>query len=128
MAVNLGTGAAQLALVAAADGDEAAEADLPVTGRELGLAPGGGLLSLALACGLGLPEAPTQLTVSAVSSDRCLDLARRRRSGETGSNVTPDGTQTMSESASSASMNIGETSIRGQPLIQWVACTAPSLR
>ena len=75
--VDLRAGAAQLTLVAAADGDEPGQADLAVAGGQLGLAPRSGLLGLALACGLGLPEAASQLAVGAVARDRGLDLTRR---------------------------------------------------
>ncbi len=53
--------------------------------------------------------------------------SRVERSGGIGSNVTAT-VRTALERPSNASMNIGETSIRGQPAIQYVACTAPSVR
>ena len=46
-----------------------------MAGGELGLAAHGRLLRLALAGGLGLPEAAAQLAVGVVAGDRGLDLA-----------------------------------------------------
>jgi len=100
-------------------------ASLPMARGELGLSPGRGVAGQPLAGRLGLAEAAAQLTIGAVAGHRRLDLPGRtgRRSG---SNVTATD-RTEPDWPSSASMNIGETSIRGQAPIQYVAWTAPSL-
>ena len=83
-----------------------------MAGGELGLAAHRRLGGLALAGGLGLAEAGPQLTVGAVAGDRGLDLPRGAVGGS-GSKVTAT-VRTALEWPSSASMNIGETSTRGQ--------------
>ena len=113
---DLGARTAQLVGVAAAHGDEAAEADLAVSGGELGLAPGGRLPRLALARGLGLAEARAQLAVGPIPRDRRLDLAGGASAGE---RLEGDGHRAdRPELPSSGDRNSGETSSRGQLPIQ----------
>src|SRR5438552_5272336 len=72
---HLGAGPAEVILIPARDGDEPAQADLAVAGRQLGLAAKRGVVALALASGLQLAEAVAQLAVGAIPGDAGLDLA-----------------------------------------------------
>ena len=98
-----------------------------MAGGELGLAAQRRVLGLALAGGLRTGRSGARSSRSARSRVIAASTSRVERSGAIGSNVTAT-VRTALERPSSASMNIGETSTRGQPPIQYVAWTAPSLR
>ena len=87
-----------------------------MAGGQLGLAPDGGIRGLALTRSFGLAEAPRS-SRSARSRVIAASTSRVERSGASGSKVTAT-LRTAPERPSSASMNIGETSIRGHAPIQ----------